>query len=104
MFFPLSGMANVTCLENEFQCKNGHCIALHWQCDNEADCKDNSDEDPKICRKLNVFAKSCGGISLAYSVFVRFNPPESRRNDAHIPDVNTGSRRLSEQSLRSVRA
>lgn len=46
-------MANVTCSENEFQCSNGHCIALHWQCDNEVDCKDGSDEDVKTCRKYN---------------------------------------------------
>lgn len=38
-----------SCEFDEFQCKNGECIALKYKCDNDADCEDNSDEDPKIC-------------------------------------------------------
>ena len=40
-----------TCSETEFKCNNGRCIPVHWQCDNEKDCSDGSDEIPSVCRK-----------------------------------------------------
>ncbi|XP_077986428.1 scavenger receptor cysteine-rich domain-containing protein DMBT1-like isoform X2 [Glandiceps talaboti] len=33
-----------SCLYQEFQCANGQCIFFDWQCDNDNDCGDNSDE------------------------------------------------------------
>ncbi|XP_067001123.2 low-density lipoprotein receptor isoform X2 [Anabrus simplex] len=38
------------CTDTEFKCANGRCIPAHWQCDNEKDCSDASDEDPHICQ------------------------------------------------------
>ncbi|KAJ9574492.1 hypothetical protein L9F63_008335, partial [Diploptera punctata] len=38
-----------TCSETEFKCNNGRCIPVHWQCDNEKDCSDGSDEIPSVC-------------------------------------------------------
>ncbi|KAJ8923679.1 hypothetical protein NQ315_010260, partial [Exocentrus adspersus] len=46
---------NVTCGKNEFRCGSGKCIPGHWQCDNEKDCSDGSDEDEHICKQ-----KKCG--------------------------------------------
>jgi hypothetical protein len=40
-----------TCSDAEFRCANGKCIPIHWQCDNEKDCVDGSDEVPTVCRK-----------------------------------------------------
>jgi hypothetical protein len=40
-----------TCSDAEFRCANGRCIPIHWQCDNEKDCIDASDEVPAVCRK-----------------------------------------------------
>lgn len=40
-----------TCSDTEFACHNGRCIPNRWQCDNENDCLDNSDENPSVCCK-----------------------------------------------------
>jgi hypothetical protein len=37
--------AEAACLDNQFQCQSGRCIAATWKCDGEADCPDNSDEN-----------------------------------------------------------
>jgi len=36
---------DLKCEEDQFQCKNGHCIPLRWHCDADADCIDGSDEE-----------------------------------------------------------
>ena len=33
-----------TCASHELACNNGRCIPLTWQCDQDNDCGDNSDE------------------------------------------------------------
>nr|XP_034995004.1 sortilin-related receptor isoform X2 [Zootoca vivipara] len=33
-----------TCLSNQYRCSNGNCINSIWQCDNDNDCGDMSDE------------------------------------------------------------
>lgn len=38
-----------TCLPNQYRCSNGNCINSIWQCDNDNDCGDMSDE--KNCRE-----------------------------------------------------
>ena len=44
------------CSAQEFQCKTmSSCIPLSWQCDNDKDCVDGSDEENcsgKICSKI----------------------------------------------------
>uniref|UniRef100_A0A7E4VR66 Very low-density lipoprotein receptor n=1 Tax=Panagrellus redivivus TaxID=6233 RepID=A0A7E4VR66_PANRE len=42
------------CSADEFQCADGTCIFGIWKCDGESDCKDNSDEDMKLCKTNNT--------------------------------------------------
>jgi len=37
------------CTEGQFVCRNSHCISSKWLCDHDDDCKDGTDEDPRIC-------------------------------------------------------
>lgn len=37
-------LAPKRCADNQFQCQNGNCIAFDFVCDEDDDCRDNSDE------------------------------------------------------------
>ena len=42
----------LTCLPGDLQCNYGgkhNCMPPEWLCDGEADCGDNSDEEPQAC-------------------------------------------------------
>ncbi|XP_065051806.1 prolow-density lipoprotein receptor-related protein 1-like isoform X1 [Rhopilema esculentum] len=43
-----------SCLEGQFQCKNGRCIPDTWFCDKENDCGDSSDEPREKCSSKNA--------------------------------------------------
>lgn len=47
-FFSMPDMRK--CSDKEFRCTDGSCIAEHWYCDGDTDCKDGSDEEN--CRKF----------------------------------------------------
>lgn len=36
---------DLKCDNDQFQCKNGHCIPIRWHCDADPDCMDGSDEE-----------------------------------------------------------
>ncbi|XP_067321504.1 major histocompatibility complex class I-related gene protein-like isoform X2 [Anolis sagrei] len=43
------GVEASTCRVNEFSCNDGSCILFGYICDLSQDCKDGSDETPKLC-------------------------------------------------------
>lgn len=46
---PLAPPDMRKCSDKEFRCSDGSCIAEHWYCDGDTDCKDGSDEES--CRE-----------------------------------------------------
>ena len=42
-----------TCAAHQFACNNGHCVSATYQCDQDNDCGDRSDE--KDCRAYYFF-------------------------------------------------
>uniref|UniRef100_A0A8D0ALX9 LDL receptor related protein 1 n=1 Tax=Sander lucioperca TaxID=283035 RepID=A0A8D0ALX9_SANLU len=41
----LQNGCDLKCDNDQFQCKNGHCIPIRWRCDADPDCMDGSDEE-----------------------------------------------------------
>lgn len=50
------------CSEKEFRCSDVSCIAEHWFCDGDTDCKDGSDEEN--CRKCSPCFVTTGNSPL----------------------------------------
>ena len=53
-FFFFSFAEN-TCNQDQFKCDNGRCIPKRWQCDQEKDCSDGSDENAAHCRESKSY-------------------------------------------------
>lgn len=48
-------IGNRTCQPDKFRCADSKCIPVSLVCDANYDCKDQSDENPKICKE-----RGCG--------------------------------------------
>lgn len=55
-----------TCLPNQYRCFNGNCINSIWQCDNDNDCGDMSDE--KNCRECPALAFTPPNLDVCCSI------------------------------------
>ncbi|KYN09650.1 hypothetical protein ALC57_18170, partial [Trachymyrmex cornetzi] len=49
----LTATTVLSCRQSEFQCANGHCVALNKVCNVVDDCGDGSDETRPCSRELN---------------------------------------------------
>ncbi|NWH80072.1 SORL protein, partial [Piaya cayana] len=59
-----------TCLPNQYRCFNGNCINSIWQCDNDNDCGDMSDEKncpTTVCDTENQFRCQGSGTCIPLS-------------------------------------
>eukprot|EP00062_Callorhinchus_milii_P008174 gi/632950593/ref/XP_007890808.1/ PREDICTED: low-density lipoprotein receptor-related protein 1-like isoform X2 [Callorhinchus milii] len=59
-------IVNATCGAFDFMCNNGQCVPARWQCDENDDCGDGSDESPEVChmKGCGLNEISCGPGSL----------------------------------------
>ncbi|MEE6512241.1 hypothetical protein FKM82_019161, partial [Ascaphus truei] len=77
---PLSGprlppVCNVPCLPTQFQCADGCCIPATSECDETADCSDQSDES------------SCDKYDHAFKELRTFDIPDNKARCVDLPDT-----------------
>jgi len=65
MVIVVAGATDDYCSLSQFSCVNGKCIPTQWQCDDEDDCNDNSDED--TCGNKTSHVHRVRENKLAYS-------------------------------------
>lgn len=70
----LTATTVLSCRQSEFQCANGHCVALNKVCNVVDDCGDGSDETRPCSREWN-FCSPFRVLSLAEGLKRAFNAP-----------------------------
>ncbi len=60
MFLDLCITEKHLCLKGQFRCDSNMCLSKEKLCNDVADCKDESDEDPTLCTSpLMLFSVIC---------------------------------------------